>query len=477
MSQSYIINLFKKLNLDDKAVNSFLNDSFLAQGLAKISVWVRNLPFIKETYKNSFICANIDNFYFLVLAVLIFSLTFAPTFVFGVLLVLLISISVFKMLLNFEKFYISVVHVPVMLFLALLALSCAFSSLFLPSLKGFAKMVMYISAYFSIFDYLRVNPKRILKVLILIAISSSVEILLVWKQYIIGVEPLASWQDTSNVNPENLMNRVYGTLKPYNPNLLAGYLLASVPFVAASSLILFIKKHFKFAAAFSAMALLGLGAIVLTGCRAGYLAIFASFILGVCILFNMFKSYTKNPQIKKWIITGAIVLAVLALLAVLSNSYLMHRISSIFTLRGDSSNSYRMNVYISTFKMFLDNFWIGIGTGNTTFRLMYGLYMVTGFDALGAYNIYLEMAAESGIFAPLLFLWIVILSFVKSLKTAFLSTSLTVKIIVFTSVLAIFSMLVHGLFDTIWYRPQVQILFWIALAILSIFTKKVNTNV
>jgi len=37
-----------------------------------------------------------------------------------------------------------------------------------------------------------------------------------------------------------------------------------------------------------------------------------------------------------------------------------------------------------------DNFLIGIGTGNTTFRLVYGLYMVTGFDALGAYNIYLD---------------------------------------------------------------------------------------
>ena len=60
-----------------------------------------------------------------------------------------------------------------------------------------------------------------------------------------------------------------------------------------------------------------------------------------------------------------------------------------------------------------DNFWIGIGTGNTTYRLMYGLYMVTGFDALGAYNIYLEMAVESGIFALITFLWLMLLNLLK----------------------------------------------------------------
>ncbi|MDD3593644.1 MAG: O-antigen ligase family protein [Candidatus Gastranaerophilales bacterium] len=474
MSQSYIVNLFRKLNLDDKAVNSFFNNSFLARILSSLSVLVRKIPFIKENYKTSFIAKNIDNFYFVVLAALLFSLTFAPTFLFGVLLVLLIAISVFKMLLNFEKFDISVVHVPVILFLALLAVSCAFSSLFIPSFKGLAKMIMYICGYFSVFDYLRENPKRIFTVIMLVAISASAEVLLVWKQYIAGVEPLASWQDTSNVNPENLMNRVYGTLKPYNPNLLAGYLLASVPFIAASSLLLVIKKHLKAGLMFLLFTLLGLGAIVLTGCRAGYLAILASFVFGFIVLF---KSYAKNPEIKKRIIIGAVVLALIGLFVVLSNSSLMHRISSIFTFRGDSSNSYRMNVYASTFKMFLDNFWIGVGPGNTTFRLMYGLYMVTGFDALGAYNIYLEMAAESGIFAPFLFLWAVLLAFAKALKNAFLSTSLSVKIMVFTAALAIFSMLIHGLFDTIWYRPQVQILFWLSLAILSVFTKKVYTDV
>jgi hypothetical protein len=45
--------------------------------------------------------------------------------------------------------------------------------------------------------------------------------------------------------------------------------------------------------------------------------------------------------------------------------------------------------------MFKDNWLLGIGVGNQNFREIYGLYMKTGFDALSAYNIYLETAVES----------------------------------------------------------------------------------
>ncbi|MFN7860773.1 MAG: putative bicarbonate transporter, IctB family, partial [Pseudanabaena sp.] len=30
-------------------------------------------------------------------------------------------------------------------------------------------------------------------------------------------------------------------------------------------------------------------------------------------------------------------------------------------------------------------------------------------------------------------------------------------------------MLVHGLVDTVWYRPQVQLLWWLAISIISSF--------
>lgn len=90
--------------------------------------------------------------------------------------------------------------------------------------------------------------------------------------------------------------------------------------------------------------------------------------------------------------------------AVLFVSSLRARVLSIFAMRQDSSNSFRFNVYHSSVEMFKDNWLLGIGVGNQNFREIYGLYMKTGFDALSAYNIFLEIAVESGIFALIAFM-------------------------------------------------------------------------
>jgi hypothetical protein len=50
-----------------------------------------------------------------------------------------------------------------------------------------------------------------------------------------------------------------------------------------------------------------------------------------------------------------------------------------------SSNAYRIYVWRASAKMFMDNWWFGVGPGNSTFPLAYGLYMKSGFDALGTY--------------------------------------------------------------------------------------------
>ena len=54
--------------------------------------------------------------------------------------------------------------------------------------------------------------------------------------------------------------------------------------------------------------------------------------------------------------------------------------------------------------MFLGNPLIGVGLGNANFREIYGLYMLSGFDALSCYCVFLEIAVESGIFALITYL-------------------------------------------------------------------------
>ena len=41
----------------------------------------------------------------------------------------------------------------------------------------------------------------------------------------------ATWQDTSRIEKELILTRVYGTLPPLNPNLFGGWLVVSFPIV------------------------------------------------------------------------------------------------------------------------------------------------------------------------------------------------------------------------------------------------------
>ena len=136
-------------------------------------------------------------------------------------------------------------------------------------------------------------------------------------------------------------------------------------------------------------------------------------------------------------------------------------------MRQDSSNSFRFNVYHSSVDMFKDNWLLGIGVGNQNFREIYGLYMKTGFDALGSYCVPLEIAVESGIFALISFVIFLILVIKYCLNICLNKNDNNSKILCLSVILMILATMGHGLFDTIWFRPQVQLLFWTNIAMLS----------
>lgn len=119
--------------------------------------------------------------------------------------------------------------------------------------------------------------------------------------------------------------------------------------------------------------------------------------------------------------------------------------------------------------MFKDNWLLGIGLGNQNFREIYGLYMRTGFDALSAYNIFLETAVESGVFALIAFLGFFVSVIRDSLKFIFNSNNTRNIIFVSAALISVVSVMVHGLVDTVFFRPQLQFIFWFMVSILSVF--------
>ena len=114
--------------------------------------------------------------------------------------------------------------------------------------------------------------------------------------------------------------------------------------------------------------------------------------------------------------------------------------------------------------MFLDNPFLGIGVGNQNFREIYGLYMKTGYDALGSYCVPLEIAVESGIFALIAFVVFLIFVIKHCLKICLSDKQINIKVLALSIILMIFATMGHGLFDTIWFRPQLQFLFWALIA-------------
>ena len=117
--------------------------------------------------------------------------------------------------------------------------------------------------------------------------------------------------------------------------------------------------------------------------------------------------------------------------------------------------------------MFKDNWLLGIGCGNQNFREIYGLYMKTGFDALSAYNIYLETAVESGIFALAAFLAFLYCNIFRAVKYILKKCNIK-SIYLIIAVISLAGMLIHGFVDTVFFRPQIQFIFWIMIGAIRI---------
>lgn len=398
----------------------------------------------KPLYEKSFILKNIDQLIGINIFLVIFSSTAAQSDYIGYFAIFAIILTFIKILTkNGEKFELTLADKFLLAYFLIVIISVAGSSLFYLSLKGFLKTFTYLGFYVSMIHYLKDNNDKIKYIFIAFALCVSFETIIAFLQNFTSVGEISGWQDTSRLNPEEVMTRVYGTLKPYNPNLFGGYMLACIPAFIA------LPKRWAVPGAILASI-----ALVFTGCRGAYIGFFFQLVLLGCVVYKYL-----NAKYKQFFVTAVSVCTAALTAFVLSISSLRARIFSIFAMRSDSSNSFRFNVYHSCIDMFKDNWLLGIGVGNQNFREIYGLYMKTGFDALSAYNIYLEVAVESGIFALMSFLGFIVLLIKYALKNVS-------NIYVLAALISIIGILTHGIVDTVFFRPQIQFTFWIMAAII-----------
>lgn len=418
-------------------------------------------------WENSFFLKNIDNMIFATIIAVFALSTFASSDLIGYVSLITLFLTIIKLFVKQdEKIGINAFEVLLLFYFLIVVISLAGSSLLYLSFKGFLKTFTYLGFYFSAAQYFKNNLSKIPFTIFVIALCASSQGIIGIFQNFSQVGEISTWQDVSSINPEDVMTRVYGTLQPYNPNLFGGYLVATLPCLFGSFVLGLLEKKYKFAVAFLILTLITSIALILSGCRGAYIGFLA---ITICFVGFLAKFIWQDGKewLKKMFLSVLGVLIAFSTSVVLFVSSIRTRVLSIFAMRSDSSTSFRFNVYQSAINMLKDNWLLGIGVGNQNFREIYGFYMRTGFDALSSYSVFLEIAVESGIFALLAFVAFLITLGYKSVKFILCSVDLKTAVIATVAITSVIATMVHGLVDTIFFRPQVQFVFWTMVAFVS----------
>lgn len=282
------------------------------------------------------------------------------------------------------------------------------------------------------------------------------------RQQIDGVEQLATWNDPTSTLAQS--TRVYSFLG--NPNLLAAYLL---PMTGLSLGALLVWRRWWPKLLGATMVIINLLCLFFTQSRGGWLAVLA--LMATFLILCYFWWFPRLPKFwQRWSLPLAIAMGVggtaVALIAV---EPIRLRVMSIFAGREDSSNNFRINVWEGVKAMIRARPIIGIGPGNEAFNQIYPYYMRPRFTALSAYSIYLEILVETGVVGFACMVWLLIITIGKGLQliNRCRQTLAPEGIWIMATLAAMVGLLVHGMVDTVWYRPPVSSLWWFLVAIIA----------
>ncbi len=343
--------------------------------------------------------------------------------------------------------------------LGVAVLATGFSPVPVAAFKGLMKLVSYLGVYALMRQLLAEAPiwwDRILAALLVGELASAVMAI---RQLYGDTGELARWADPNSVADGTI--RVYGPLE--NPNLLAGYLIPILPLALVALLRWQGWPRRLFAAA---ALILGATALFLTYSRGGWLGMVAT--LGVLVLLLVLRQTRSWPTLWRRLfplLLVAIAAAVLVV-AVTQIEPLRIRVMSLVAGRQDSSNNFRINVWMAALSMIQDRPWIGIGPGNSAFNLIYPLYQQPKFNALSAYSVPLELLVEGGVPGLLAGLGLLLASVRTGLVQ--LKGEAGFALPALAALAAIAGLCVQGATDTIFFRPEVQMTGWFCLATLAV---------
>jgi putative inorganic carbon (HCO3(-)) transporter len=314
--------------------------------------------------------------------------------------------------------------------LAIALLATGFSPVPLAAAKGLVKLVSYLGVYALMRQLLTLAPVWWDRIVAALLAGNLVTCVIGIRQLYGDSGELARWADPNSVADGTV--RIYSTLE--NPNLLAGYLLPVLP-------------------------------LVLTFSRGAWMGLVAE--AAVILLLLAVRATRAWPLLWRRLFPLLLLVGGAALLVVLVTQVepLRVRVMSLVAGRQDSSNNFRINVWLAALDMVQARPWLGIGPGNDAFNQIYPLFQQPKFNALSAYSIPLELAVEAGIPGLLAGIGLLLAS-LRSATSLWRSDS-CFSLPALAAIAVIVGLTVQGLTDTIFFRPEVQLSGWFCIATLA----------
>ncbi len=349
------------------------------------------------------------------------------------------------------------------IFLLIVGFSIVLSSNRALSLYGFLKILefsllfLYVAANFSkMFNLARFWPVFIAGA----TLQAIVAIIQFSRQASLGLKIFAE----SPLNPDiagvakivvngQKVIRAYG-LTPH-PNILAAILMIAI----FGLVYLFIKNYQNLGAAkktfFAALFALLFFALFLTFSRAVTVIGLAALVAWLSWIFFKRKEFKKSV-----LIIFFSLLVISSLLLAIFHSYVFSRYD-LQNIKGSQALDLRVYYDQMALNIIKDTPWWGIGQGNFVWTTS-SLGLLENWMYQPAHNIYLLIASETGLFGLatfLLFLFFILISAHRSRAD---------KLIVYSLLFIVYSLLVIGLFDHfLWDLQQGQLIFWLFLGILT----------
>lgn len=243
------------------------------------------------------------------------------------------------------------------------------------------------------------------------------------------------------------------------PNGFSTYLLITVlPFIALAT---FHKEDLRIRVASLILAVLAAYSLFLTYTRGAYF----SFTLALVSMFLLARRETS--PLLFLIIIGGIAAVMLTLPADLK---LGVDLKNIFTT--DSSGLHRVRMWTTGWNMFMDRPFLGQGLN--TFMANYEKFKVP-YEPVGgkwyAHNCYLQIAAETGIFGLVSFLWLAARMIRDSVRSWRRIDDDFLRYAYLGLFFGVFSFLIHIFVEMSLYSLQLAALFFFSLGLLSAIRK------